>query len=398
MLKPKNYCTLVKTCCVKKIILFIFSCLFFNCTPAQNLVVNSYAEDLPRGTGWTIISQGASTCLLVPTSNFLNWTMIPDGTVNYPYDHTTGTAGGTVFYSGCSPFLQGPFEARQDIDVSADAVNIDAGAMPYVFTGYIQTPVSNQTDQGRFIVEYLNASNTVLGTSYTTSWQSYFGGSGNGWVGYTDTRVAPAGTRTIRIRMQTQILFNPPAINVYFDDITLVKPVVLPLKLISFTASEQGETIYLNWKVNNEVNLQHYEIEQSNNGIDFKRIGTVAGGRLYYSYADKNRAGNAGTLYYRLKITGSNGAIAYSPIVHIASTLSPIVVLLPNPAKNYFTIGGAKQAGTVEIIDANGKIVERTSLVSPTSKINISTLSAGIYFVRFTSGTNTIFRKLAVQR
>jgi hypothetical protein len=72
-------------------------------------------------------------------------------------------------------------------------------------------------------------------------------------------------------------------------------------------------------------------------------------------------------------------------------------VLSPNPAKNYFTIGGLKQAGTIDIIDANGKIIERAGLVSPTSKINISTLSSGIYFVRFTSGSNIVFRKLVIQ-
>ncbi|MEO6358215.1 MAG: T9SS type A sorting domain-containing protein [Ferruginibacter sp.] len=382
---------------MRKCILFIFSILYLNLAPAQNLVVNSYAEDLPRGTGWTILSQGASTCLLVPTSNFLNWTMIPDGSVNYPYDHTTGLAGGTVFYSGCSPFLQGPFELMQDIDVSADAVNIDAGAMPYVFSGYIQTPVSNQTDQGRFIVEFRNASNSVLGSSYTTSWQSYFGGSGNGWVAYTDTRVAPAGTRTIRIRMQTQILFNPPAINVYFDDITLVKPVALPVKLTSFTANENGDIIYLNWKVSDESNTLHYQIERSYNGTDFTGIATVAGGKQLYTYADKATTDKTGTSYYRLKILDTNGAFTYSPIVPIKNSVVQAVELSPNPAKNYFTISGARLAGVADIIDGSGKIAARVHISSPASKVNISGMAPGIYFVRFNDGKNIVFKKLVVQ-
>jgi hypothetical protein len=383
---------------MKKFLLFIFSILYFGMAPAQNLVVNSYAEDLPRGTGWTIISQGASTCLLVPTSNFLNWTMIPDGSANYPYDHTTGTAGGTVFYSGCSTYFQGPFELKQDVDVSADAVSIDAGTMPYVFTGYIQTPVSNQTDQGRFIVDYLDASNTVLGSSYTSSWQSYFGGSGSGWIAYTDTRVAPAGTRTIRIRMQTQIFFNTPAINVYFDDITLVKPVALPVKLTSFTANEDRGTIYLNWKVNDESNISRYQIEQSYNGTEFNIVDALTGGRQSYIYADKATAGKTGTFYYRLKIMDRSGAFTYSPIVHAKTTAKPTAALSPNPAKNYFTIDGLQQATLMDIIDAHGKIVMRNNVISPASKINISGMPAGIYFVRFNDGKNVVFKKLLVQR
>ena len=33
----------------------------------------------------------------------------------------------------------------------------------------MQTPVNNQTDQGRFIVDFLNASNSILGASYTST-------------------------------------------------------------------------------------------------------------------------------------------------------------------------------------------------------------------------------------
>jgi len=145
---------------LKKTILTILAVLLLYQLPAQNLVTNPGAESLPRGTGWTIISQGALTCLSSPTDNFLNWTMKPDGSSNYPYDHTTGASGGTVFFSGCDTYFTGPFELQQTIDVSPDAAMIDLGNQLYMFSGYMQTPVSNQTDGGRFIVDFLNSSNT----------------------------------------------------------------------------------------------------------------------------------------------------------------------------------------------------------------------------------------------
>ena len=382
---------------MQKIILFIYGIINLNVVSAQNLVVNPDAESLPRGTGWSIISQGASTCLLVPTSNFVNWTMIPDGSTNYPYDHTTGAAGGTVFYSGCSGGFQGPFELRQDIDLSADAATIDAGSMTYVFTGHMQTPVSNQTDEGRFIVDYLNAANVVLGTSYTSSWQSYFLGSGSGWIVYTNTRLAPVGTRIIRIRMQTEIFFNPPAINVYFDDITLVKPIVLPVNLMLFTATEAWEEIYLHWKVADELNFLKYDVEQSNNGIDFIKIATIPGGKAYYSYTDKKIPGSTATFYYRLKMTDNNGKFSYSYIVPVFLVGQSVVQISPNPAKDYFTISGLQHPGVVTLIDANGKNIMTSKTNGSTSKIDISSIPAGMYFVRVDDGKNIVFKKLVVQ-
>src|SRR5687768_3314018 len=99
---------------------------------SQNLVVNSGAEDNPRGTGWTIVSAGPTACGVAPSNTYLNWTMIPDGSGNYPAAH-----GGTrTFFSGCSASAPGgPFEIFQDIDVSANAALIDGGNLSTTFSG-----------------------------------------------------------------------------------------------------------------------------------------------------------------------------------------------------------------------------------------------------------------------
>jgi hypothetical protein len=164
--------------------------LLFSITAcSQNLVVNPGAET--PGTGWTIVSSGPTACGAVPSNTFNNWTMVPDNSTNYPAAH-----GGThTFFAGCSATVPGgPFEIFQDINVTANAALIDAGALTTTFSGYIQTPISPQPDAGRFIIDFLNASNAILGTSFTTAYQSFSGGSGAGWINYMNTRVAPAGT------------------------------------------------------------------------------------------------------------------------------------------------------------------------------------------------------------
>ena len=381
---------------MKRTVLIIFAALLVYQLNAQNLVTNPDAESLPRGTGWTIISQGALTCLSSPTNNMLNWTMKPDGSANYPYDHTTGASGGTVFYSGCDNIFTGPFELQQTIDVSADAATIDMGSQMYTFSGYMQTPVIPQTDEGRFVVDYLNASNSILGVSYTSSWQSNFGGSGTSWIYYTNSRVAPVGTRKIRIRLQTRLWVNPPAINVYFDDISLTKPKALPVNLLSFTGNEAQGMIHLNWTINPDLQLKQFELERSNDATYFQSIATFQAGKTSYQFIDLNNDLNSARYFYRLKMTDPDGKNDYSNIVTISIPAHVFISLSPNPANNIVTISGNFGKGIISLINSSGQTV--LSVNSNTSPVNldISLLPGGLYVLRFIDPHTIINKKLLI--
>ena len=381
---------------MERTVLIIFATLLVTQLLAQNLVTNPDAESLPRGTGWTIISQGALTCLSSPTDNTLNWTMKPDGSANYPYDHTTGTSGGTVFYSGCDSWLTGPFELQQTIDVSADAVMIDMGNQTYTFGGYMQTPVSNQTDQGRFIVDFLNASNSILGTSYTSSWQSYFLGSGTSWKYYNNSRIAPVGTRKIRIRMQTQLFFNQPAINVYFDDISLTKATVVPVNLLSFTGNEVQGRIHLNWTINPDLQLKQFELERSTDATYFGSIATFAPGKTSYQFIDLNDDLTSTRYFYRLKMTDPDGKNDYSNIVTISGAAHVVISLSPNPASNIVTVKGSFGKGIISLINSSGQTVLSVNSNAAPVNLDVSRLPGGLYVLRFIDPSTIINKKLLI--
>ena len=379
---------------MERTVLIIFATLLVTQLLAQNLVTNPDAESLPRGTGWTIISQGALTCLSSPTDNTLNWTMKPDGSANYPYDHTTGTSGGSVFYSGCDSWLTGPFELQQTIDVSADAVMIDMGNQTYTFGGYMQTPVSNQTDQGRFIVDFLNASNSILGTSYTSSWQSYFLGSGTSWKYYNNSRIAPVGTRKIRIRMQTQLFFNQPAINVYFDDISLTKATVVPVNLLSFTGNEVQGRIHLNWTINPDLQLKQFELERSTDATYFGSIATFPPGKTSYQFIDLNDDLTSTRYFYRLKMTDPDGKNDYSNIVTISVAAHVVISLSPNPASNIVTVKGSFGKGIISLINSSGQTVLSVNSNAAPVNLDVSRLPGGLYVLRFIDPSTIINKKL----
>ncbi|MDX1638447.1 MAG: LamG-like jellyroll fold domain-containing protein [Balneolaceae bacterium] len=112
---------------------------------------------------------------------------------------------------------QGDFELYQDIDVSGNAANIDAGTQEYDFSGQINT---SSNHSARFIVEYRSSSGSVLG-SYDSGKQR--SSSQSDWKTLSDTRVAPAGTRTVRIRLLASNDNNGGYANAFFDALSFTE-------------------------------------------------------------------------------------------------------------------------------------------------------------------------------
>ena len=139
-----------------------------------------------------VVSQNLITnpsCELDPTSN--GWTQVSGAWIRDDY---VAAQDGTYFF--CGGVANGTVELYQDVDVSANAAEIDAGRYSFSFSGWIKS--LGGSDQARIIVEYRNASSTVLAT-YNTGFQNH-----TSWLEYTDSRTAPVNTRTIRIRLFTQ--------------------------------------------------------------------------------------------------------------------------------------------------------------------------------------------------
>jgi len=56
--------------------------------------------------------------------------------------------------------------------------------------------------------------------------------------------------------------------------------------------------------------------------------------------------------------------------------------IYPNPASEYFTIEGLSTSTNVHIIDAMGSVITSVTNYSPSNKIDISSLTPGIYFIQ----------------
>ncbi len=105
---------------------------------------------------------------------------------------------------------------------------------------------------------------------------------------------------------------------------TLSGPVVLPIELLSFTATPAHDWVNFHWVTASEVNNDHFDVLRSTDGTSFTSVGTVPGSGnsntlKSYDYSDTDPL--EGTSYYRLRQTDYNGnyslynivAVQYSP-------------------------------------------------------------------------------------
>lgn len=114
---------------------------------------------------------------------------------------------------------------------------------------------------------------------------------------------------------------------------------ILPVQFLSLTANQQrNSNILVEWKVANQQNIHHYDVERSADGRAFSKVGTQAPTGLitserWYSWQDIQPI--KVDSYYRIKSTDQLGEQKISKVVKINVINSkPGIRVYPNPVKN----------------------------------------------------------------
>jgi predicted esterase len=165
----------------------------------------------------------------------------------------------------------------------------------------------------------------------------------------------------------------------------------LPVTLSDFRVSPSGGYPKLSWTTSWEDKNHHFTIEHSADGAYFSSLAEVIASNqptgATYTYVDKHPY--AGRNYYRLSQTDIDGKKTILGIRELALDIGPRKWLLyPNPATDHFILGINQQAAgavTVQIIDAQGKMVRRDQYVKQAGywqqRIPVSQLAPGIYTI-----------------
>jgi hypothetical protein len=181
----------------------------------------------------------------------------------------------------------------------------------------------------------------------------------------------------------------------------------LPVTFTSITAVKNNNGNEVEWKVENEINIDRYEIERSTDGVNFTKVGSVAAGNnRAYNWFDAYPVN--GDNFYRIKSVSNRGSVEYSRIVKVSAVKGRTgYTVYPNPSTDgSFGLQMSNlSAGlyTVKITNGNGQLIWKQSVNHPggtsTNAINpTSQLGSGNYQVEVIdiTGKSTIIKVMVL--
>jgi hypothetical protein len=172
--------------------------------------------------------------------------------------------------------------------------------------------------------------------------------------------------------------------------------VVLPISISDFTAVlNNNNTVLLSWIASNEINISDFEVQKSNNELDWKTIGIVRASNnniseSNYSFTDASPV--TGANYYRLIIRNVDGTYSYSPVRLVMLSSTTDINIFPNPANKTVNIflGNAQQNLTARLINQSGQIIQSVKSNSSIISMNVSNYASGFYLVEIIAGDKVI--------
>ncbi len=189
---------------------------------------------------------------------------------------------------------------------------------------------------------------------------------------------------------------------------------LLPLELTRFEVNAtDNKQARINWVTASEINIEKFELERSNDGIDYEQVTSIpakgsAGNVTDYEFFDYLLSG--GTTYYRLKIIETDGQTYYSDVQSVKVDIGDITFhVFPNPVyKNNRSLvmefNNPKYAFPLEteIMDINGKIVFQHTFELATGYNAIpvqlnDAIPGGVYIIRVNKNGNMLSKKLVLE-
>ncbi len=171
----------------------------------------------------------------------------------------------------------------------------------------------------------------------------------------------------------------------------------LPVELISFQATLEGNRVQLDWATASELNNDYFMVQRSDDDFEWYDLGTVKGAgttveRQSYTFEDTRPS--FGLSYYRLKQVDLNGQFEYSPVRTVDLFSKENVRLFPNPVRNYLSIFATGTVSNVTITDLQGVVLYFNSQLE--EKIPMSAFKEGVYRITFDHNGSVINEKIVV--
>ncbi len=178
----------------------------------------------------------------------------------------------------------------------------------------------------------------------------------------------------------------------------------LPVELLSFKGKATPSGVNLEWETASEINNDRFEVERSQDGRNFQKIGTVDGAgssSVSHNYSYLDYVAITGILYYRLRQVDFDGTDSYSKTIAIKLKAGPgsgKFAVYPNPANgtkvtvSVAGTGADTNGGIIQVTDMSGRVVFNYKLTAGNPLVEVPVqdmnLAKGMYVVNLlqTSG------------
>lgn len=382
---------------------------------------NGCASDCPATTwnGWTMLDNDGGTTGSAPNNWFVSCaeegivppgcgsTCVGDASLHIGYDPGGGGDQGAGFNE--TGAVNATF--RTIVSPTINTTGYSTNTLVFDFIAFGSSACSDDRAQLRLSTD--NGATWPVGFQYCLN--SVCCGACNGystgqWTTYTLALPAAFDNNpNVRVGFNWRNNGNGSGTDpsVAIDDIKITTP-TLPLNLLEFAALNDGGEVKLTWQTAQETNVSHFELEKSETGNTFAKIGKVLAkgnglsGTNQYLYYDTH-LGSA-IAYYRLKMVDQDGVTAYSSIVSVATAPAHGIKLAMNnlvqekDMLQYTLSSSSSLTATVEIMNSEGKLVLNPKGISLHSgenalSLNIGSLSAGMYLMKVVTPGAVITRK-----
>ena len=186
--------------------------------------------------------------------------------------------------------------------------------------------------------------------------------------------------------------------------------VVLPLTIDQFNGNFSNGVIQLKWTTFTETNIDHFDIERSADGTNFRQIGTLSAagtgeGNTPYSFMDLTA--DRGSNFYRLAMIDNDGNYTYSKAITVSVDVKGISVsvVYPNPFSKRVQVRInclQTEQIIIRVLDNAGAVVrtQPATVVPGENNIviqNVAELPGGVYFLEVVGDHRSMKTKLMKQ-
>jgi hypothetical protein len=167
----------------------------------------------------------------------------------------------------------------------------------------------------------------------------------------------------------------------------LTNIVVLPVQNLALQLKEKGSSVIINWTVDHQQNVHHYNLLRGDNASSLQKIAVVKaldkGSKAAYTYTDNNTVN--GTNYYQIAVVDENGKQTFSDVRSIL--IKGTCQVYPAVFTRHFIVNQSYNTpGVLTITNANGAVLLQQTIRQGITNVDAGFLTSGIYFVQLFHG------------